>query len=317
MIQVYEKDKLEQISLENDFIRVIFLPQIGGKMIQLINKKTDTNFLLEPQNNEKNYKPAYHGAPFDQYDTSGFDECFPTVEACTISTESGTKINFPDHGQIWSKPWQYKITENETLIRTAKGINWNYSFTKKVHLDENKFILDYEVVNYEDESLPYIWSAHPLLNVEPGDEIYLTDEIDEVILNWTNDDSIGKFGDVLKWPMIDGKNDYSTIKEMNFGKAVKLFSKRLTEVGWCALYKVKTKESLLISFNNITIPYLGIWLTYGGWPTDNRPKHLTIALEPTNTCYDSLAAAIDKKSYSVIKPMQKIEWRMEFTIVSE
>lgn len=317
MIQITEKDNFEQISLENDFIKVIFLPQIGGKMIKLINKKTGTNFLLEPQNNGKGYKPAYHGASFDQYDTSGFDECFPTVEASTITTESGSKISFPDHGQLWSKPWQYKITEDETLIRTAKGVNWNYSFTKKVHLEENKFIIDYIAENYEDESLPYIWSAQPLLNVEPGDEIYLPDEINEVMLGWSSDEKIGRPGNQLTWPNLDGRNDFSTIQDINFAKAVKVFSKTLNEFGWCAFHKIKNKESLLISFDTTKIPYLGIWLTYGGWPVNRQSKHLTIALEPTNACCDSLEKAMENKSCGLIKPMQKNEWRMEFTIVNE
>ncbi|MEW6196351.1 MAG: DUF5107 domain-containing protein [Bacteroidota bacterium] len=317
MIQITQVDNFEQISLENDFIKVIFLPQIGGKMIKLINKKTGTNFLLEPQNDSKKYRPAYHGAPFDQYDTSGFDECFPTIEACAITTESGSKISFPDHGQLWSKAWQYQITEDETLIRTAKGVNWNYAFSKKVHLEENRFIIDYVIENFEDESLPYIWSAHPLLNVETGDEIYLSDEIDQVILNWSSDEKLGKAGDLLSWPMVDGKNDFSTVHDINFAKAVKIFSNKLNEFGWCAFHKVRNKESLLISFDTVKIPYLGIWLTYGGWPTGNRPKHLTVALEPTNACCDSLEKAIEKKSCGIIKPMQKNEWRMEFAIVNE
>ncbi len=317
MLKIYQENNLEHISLENNFIKVVFLPEIGGKMIRFINKKTGTNFLLEPQNKDKTYKKAFHGAPFRNYDVSGFDECFPTVEACTIKSKLGSQISFPDHGQLWSKPWRYQITEDETLIRTAKGVNWDYSFSKKVHLEENRFKIDYLVENNEEEPLPYVWAAHPLLNVEEGDEIYLTDEIQKVFLYWANDLSLGKKGDSLEWPFIDDKNDYSKIPDRNFGKAVKLFSSRLKEPGWATLHKTKNRESFLISFDCNNIPYLGIWLCYGGWPENNSVKHFTVALEPTNACCDSLANAIENNACEILQPHQKNEWKIEFVVVNE
>ncbi|MBS3944822.1 MAG: DUF5107 domain-containing protein [Melioribacter sp.] len=317
MLKIYEENNLEHISLENDFIKVVFLPEIGGKMIKFINKKTGTNFLLEPQNKDKTYKKAFHGAPFLNYDVSGFDECFPTVEACTIQSKLGSQVSFPDHGQLWSKPWRYQITEDETLIRTAKGVNWDYSFSKKVHLEENRFVIDYLVENNEEEPLPYVWAAHPLLNVEEGDEIYLTDEIQKVFLYWANDPSLGKKGDSLEWPLIDEKNDYSRIPDRNIGKAVKLFSSKLKEPGWATLHKTKNRESFLISFDCNNIPYLGIWLCYGGWPENNSLKHFTVALEPTNACCDSLANAIENNACGILQPHQKNEWKIEFVVVNE
>ena len=317
MLKIYEENNLEHVSLENEFIKVVFLPQIGGKMIKFINKKTETNFLLDPQNNGKGYKKAFHGAPFQNYDVSGFDECFPTVEACTIQSKLGSNISFPDHGQLWSKPWHYKITDDETLIRTAKGINWDYSFSKKVHLEENRFVIDYLVENNEAEPLPYIWAAHPLLNIEEGDEIYLTDEIQKLILYWASDPAIGKKGDVIEWPLMDSVNDYSKIPSKNFGKAIKCFSQKLKEPVWATLHKTKNRESFLISFDSNLISFLGLWICYGGWPENSSNKHFTIAIEPTNACCDSLAMAIDNNACGILQPHQKNEWRMEFIIVNE
>lgn len=311
MITTFKQNGLEHISLENELLKVIFLPEIGGKMIKLINKRTNTNFLLEPH---KEYKHAFHGAPFENYDASGFDECFPTIEACEITTESGMKIKFPDHGQLWSKAWDYEIVGRETFIRTTKGINWNYVFKKIISLEGNKLTIDYEVENFEDEPLPYIWAAHPLLNVEPGDEIYLPEEVRKAFTGWTNDKSIGS---EVEWSYIDNKNDFSVVQPAEFGKAVKLFSHQLKEHGWAALHKIKNKESFLISFDTAEIPFLGVWLCYGGWPPNGEPKHLTIALEPSNACCDSLAEAMQKKLCSVVGPHKKNIWQIEIAIVNE
>lgn len=317
MIQIIEENGLEQISLENDLLKVVFLPQIGGKMIKLINKRTGTNFLLGPQNKERNYKKAFHGAPFQNYDVSGFDECFPTIAACTFKTKHGSEIIFPDHGQLWSKPWQYSITEDDTFIRTAKGINWNYAFSKKVHLEENRFIIDYLVQNNEDEPLPYIWAAHPLLNVEPGDEIYLTDEIQNLHLYWSNDLNLGANVEELEWPLIDGQIDYSVVPNRDFNKAVKLFSGKLSEPVWASLHKPKSKESFLITFDSPEIPFLGVWLCYGGWPENSKDKHLTIALEPTNAPGDRMTDLMRENKCGVLLPHQISEWQVEFSIVNE
>lgn len=312
-----ESAGFEQISVENVFIKVIILPRIGGKMIGLINKKTGTNFLLESQNRDKKYEPAFNGAPFQNYDTSGFDECFPTVETSSLTISEGKEIQMPDHGELWSKPWSFKKTDDSTLVGFVKGTNLNYTFNKKISIDGNRLIIDYKVENKSGGSLPYIWAAHPLFNVEPGDEIYLTDEIQNVTLFWSNDPKLGSKGDLREWPFINDVNDFSVVPDKNFGKAVKLFSEKLTMPAWAALHKKAKKESLLISFDVSINPYLGIWLCYGGWPEEASGKHLTVALEPTNSGTDSLSAAAKKKSCGIIEPDSANYWRIEFAVINE
>ncbi len=314
MIRKFTDNGFEHIVLENDLIRAEFLPAIGGKMIKLINKKTGTDFLFPPQ---RPYKQAYHGAPFEKYDTSGFDECFPTVEACELVTKSEMKIKFPDHGQLWSRAWDTQVIGAETFMRTVKGVNWNYSFKKYITLEENRLVIDYEIENKEEEPLPYIWSAHPLLNVEQDDEIYLTDDVKKVMVNWSSCQDIGNSGDELTWPMLDKTNDYSKVQSLEFGKAVKLFSERLNEPGWAALHKPKSKESFLISFDSKKNPFMGIWLCYGGWPVDAEQKHLTIALEPTNGRPDSLARAFENGECGILNYNEKHNWKIELSIVNE
>ena len=37
---------------------------------------------------------------FDQGDASGWDECLPSVAACTVKTQGGV-ARIPDHGDLW------------------------------------------------------------------------------------------------------------------------------------------------------------------------------------------------------------------------
>lgn len=311
MTGCFEKHGLTHIVIENKFIRCIILPQVGGKMIKLINKKTGTNFLLEPQNETKRYEPAPYGSPFDQFDTSGFDECFPTVEECEYPA-SNNKIIFPDHGELWCQQWSHEFDNNSVVI-SAEGVAYGYTFTKTIHLEANKLKIEYALFNISDDPFKFIWSAHPLLNVEPGDEIILPNDVKEVMLNWSSDESIGKFGDVVQWPIMDKKNDYSKVKPVDFGKAIKCFSPKVGS-GKAALLKKRTGEQLIYNFDPETIPYIGIWLCYGGWPADRNPKHLTAAIEPATGRPDSLSTAIKNNECSLVQPHEEFKWDVKIEI---
>ena len=309
-------DNFHHVSMENEYLKLEFLPEIGGKMNKLISKETGRQFLLEPQNSDKKYHKAFYGANFEDYDTSGFDECFPTIAACDYpGTKKGTPVFFPDHGELWSVPWDFRFHNNE-LLMVCNGKKIPYYFTKRISIWKNEVKIHYYVENFSDLEFNYLWSAHPLLRVHPGDRIYIQDEIDNVFLNWASHEEIGHFGDIIEWPCIarDGSvSDYSVIKERSQGIALKCFTGPISK-GQAAVYYTSSDESLIYAFDPEQNPYLGIWLCYGGWPTDQDHKHLTVALEPCSGRPDSLKEAIARNECSSIGPKSKKEWYLNIQI---
>jgi hypothetical protein len=99
---------------------------------------------------------------------------------------------------------------------------------------------------------------------------------------------------------------------MNF--AAKLFSNRL-EIGSAGLYKKRSDESLLFSFNTDRVPFLGIWLCYGGWPQDTEPTEYTLALEPCNARPDSLEEACKWGDQQKISPMSIQCWQVDIDLI--
>ncbi len=317
MVRIYQKQGLTHLVVENELIKAVFLPRIGSKMISLINKRTGTEFLLENQDEGKIYKPAYHGADYSKFDASGFDECFPTIEASELIIRNGMdetrKISFPDHGELWSKEWDYEIRENSILFFT-KGVNAEYLINKNITLRENRLIINYSLTNKSGFLLNYIWSGHPLLAVEEGDKIFLPAGVDRLFLNWASDISIGSFGQYIKISGIDKEiADFFKIKSVNDDIAIKGFTDILKE-GVTGLYRSNKNESILISFDINKLPYLGVWLCYGGWPVDSTKKHFTIALEPTTGRPDSLSEAVRREECSVIKAGEEKKWQIEFSL---
>ncbi len=311
-----EKNNLIHVVMENDLLRIVVLPEIGGKMIELTNKKTGRQFLLEPQSADGLYRRGYYGANFEGYDTSGFDECFPTIESSEHPDLKGLRPNdfdiiFPDHGELWSLPWHYRI-EDDALLLTANGVRFPYQFKKRISLTENQVEISYSLKNHGDFPFSYIWSAHPLLKVQPGARLVLSDEIERVMLNWASDENMGEFCETLSWPYLESGDksvDYSMVQPRDFGKALKIFTDALT-VGGAGVYFSDTDEHLLFQFDTAVNPYLGIWLCYGGWPEGSEEKHLTVGLEPCSGRPDSLEEAINRNEYSQIMPNENKEWQL-------
>ncbi len=320
VVKEFTRNDLIHVSLENDKIRVVFLPEIGGKMIELTLKETGRQYLLEPQNPEQFYKRAYYGANFEEYDTSGFDECFPTIEPSEhpqlAELRGGDNIIFPDHGELWALSWHHHI-DGDQLILTANGIKFQYRFVKRIKLFDNHVLIDYHLKNYSDHPFKYIWSAHPLLKVEAGARLVLDKEIEKVFLNWASDAELGGFGDELSWPVIGSGNtmvDYSKVQTKEFGKALKCFTGSLNR-GVAGIYHPDTDEHLLFHFDPAENPYLGIWLCYGGWPINNEEKHLTVGLEPASGRPDSLKEAINRNEYAEILAGEEKKWSIKMTLM--
>jgi hypothetical protein len=176
--------------------------------------------------------------------------------------------------------------------------------------------IQYYIENFSDQEFDCLWSAHPLLKVDPGDRIFVHEPVNKLFLNWASDEQIGHFGDTIEWPCISLNGtvtDYSVIKERSEGIAMKCFTGPVHN-GEAAVYYTLSNESLIYAFNPEQTPYLGIWLCYGGWPTDQDYKHLTVALEPASGRPDSLEEAITRHECSSIGPKSKKEWHLNIQI---
>jgi galactose mutarotase-like enzyme len=289
------EDKLgdfSRVTLSNGVIRVEVLPELGGKLVSLCLLDGNHEFLLRPP--EREYRRAAYGAVFEDYDTSGFDECFPTVAECVYPNEPFGGMRLPDHGELWSIPWQVE-TSSHGLTLKASGTRMDYTFRKRLRLEGPDVVIEYELKNRSDHEFRYLWSAHPLLSVSPGAEIVLPAEVSSVQVNWSLGDRLGRLGEECAWPITQlpngGIDELHRMKMPETGTADKLFTPPLRH-GYCALYDRPRGHSIAFLFDPLKVPYVGLWLCQGGWPQSRTAKHYTAALEPCSGRPDSLAEAI-------------------------
>jgi hypothetical protein len=321
LIQKSFRDGLESVTIENNYLKATFLPEVGGKMIRLMNVKTGNEFLLESQLVDRSYQRAYYGAEFAKFDVSGFDDCFPTIAASPYRSLSRADIlhdiGFPDHGELWSRPWEYNFDGKEISF-SIEGVKANYRFERKARVEENKLILSYALTNLSNEPFSYLWSAHPLLKIHVGDRLILPRSVTRVLLDWVSDEKIGKHGDIAPWPFLSCTNkemNYAEVQDKTVAFALKCFTERLSE-GYAGLYNKEIDQSVVFEFDVAENPYLGVWLCYGGWPADTAEKHYTVALEPCNGRPDSLSEAVLRKECAEVDPGDTRKWGLTLSVRS-
>ena len=307
------KTDFAPVELANDDLVAGFLPELGAKMKSLRSVRSGREFLFQPP--ERHYRRASYGAKFASYDTSGFDECCPTVAECTYPGGEFAGKKMPDHGDLWSAQWEYEVRDKEVFFE-VQGKSLPYKFRKSVRLERNEVVLSYENANIGDAEFAFLWSAHPLLAVEPGCRIVLPGEVSRLFVNWSREERLGKLGDSCGWPIANPKDgdklDLSELRDKSACTADKLFTSRLS-LGFCAVRYPLTNEEIAFEFDPRRVPYLGIWICQGGWPSPEG-GHFTLGLEPCTGCPDSLREAIKRGTCDVLQPGQKKKWELRLRI---
>lgn len=298
------------IVVENDDLRLEVLPQYGGKIASLKSKADDIEWLLPPQ---QPYAGFDSTDAFSSSDLGGFDECFPSVSACTDS--AGHRI--PDHGDLWGVPWQVAETKN-ALTLDAEATSVPACLRRRITLHGSEARLHYTVKNTGDSDVSFLYAAHPLLRIEEGDIIVLPRTIETVRLESWSLDNQAK-GSVLPWPRANAAGvvyDLSKVPRRDGTTAIKLFAGPLP-FGRVGLYRPSSGRGIAIDFTAETLRFVGMWICGGAWPPEHAPSgHYTVALEPTNSPFDSKREADEHGASMRLPAGSSIEWTISLSIGS-
>jgi galactose mutarotase-like enzyme len=304
---------IEQVVLENGAMRVIVLPSLGGKIASIQILPSEEELLQQPL---QPYARRTRYMNFDGSDASGWDECLPSVAACEVSAASGP-VSIPDHGDFWQVEWQ-TVSQSETEVTmSADGFSLPLRFSKILRLDRNRLHVSYALQNLSSKTVEYIWSAHPLFAVEQGDHIVLPDSIKEVIVEGSAQNRLGKQGTTLMWPKATPENqklsDLTVTGKVTDAVGDKLFAASPLE-GWCAIERKRLNCRIELYFDPKRLPYLGLWICYGGWPEHKANRQQCVALEPCTALGDSLATAVSQGRARRLDPEAKDHWSLELQV---
>ncbi len=165
------------VELDTGALGLTLIPELGGKISSLRDLRSGREWLW--RHPRMAYRRVPHGSSYVALaDTGGWDECFPSVSACIYPAPPWQGAAIQDHGEIWSQPAEVDIKGNgaTALLRTrTRGVALPYVFDRTLRLAAGlaRVRFDYAVANMSDDELDFIWSAHPLIAIEPGMQLRL------------------------------------------------------------------------------------------------------------------------------------------------
>ena len=213
--------------------------------------------------------------------------------------------------------WHVEEAQGEAALRaSARGFSRPLQYTKEISVQDRSVCVRHNLENGGGTSTSFLYACHPLLAVETGDIVVLPDEVRTLALNYSRNSRLGNTGDVITWPRHMGHEviDLSSVLPSSSAVAEMLYTGRLRE-GWCGLYRSSAHQGIVLRFDTARLPYLGIWLCYGGWPErGEEPLQYAVALEPTTAPYGTLLDAQKKNEAKELEPGEAFDWTIIFQI---
>lgn len=285
------------ITIESKQISIEMVPELGGKLVSIVYKPTGKEWMLDSAH--RSLQKPIHGSTFTDWDMSGWDECFPTINACKLGMDKD--INLPDHGELWVLPWAYKIEENE-VVCSVQSLKFPCRFTRRISFPSaDRVRLDYRADNDSDEPIPFLWVPHPQFTVTEPTRILLPESMEEMLCVYE--------GHTLKNGKLYAWDDVSLLSPAVTGDARKFYYGGQVPVGWSGLYGVESGNFLIVTVPQNKVPYLGVWMDEGMFN-----DRVTCALEPSIGYYDSLEMAVGNGTAQMIPAKASFEWHLELAI---
>ncbi len=324
-------------ALENDVLRVVIAPQMGAKIVSLLDKRGDLEWLPGPMPGRP-VRPVAYGAPFVEQDMAGWDEMFPTILACAYpgpGLQHGVPL--PDHGEAWALPWEVARAAGGELTLTLRGRALPYRLTRTAtlgqtdvvgslagieavrqppsgsaghtHHPEDTLILRYTLENLGDDPLPYMWAAHPQFLAGPDCRIVLPPELTEVVNTAGPDVGWGPREARYAWPEAtapDGRRArLDQVGPPALGRGRKFFAPPDARPSWAEVRRLESGHWLRLEWDPADVPYLGLWVDEGLVNSE-----AVVAPEPTTGWYDDLAVAWQKGEVTVVPARGVRRWTL-------
>lgn len=303
--------------LQNERIRLDVVPEAGGKIVSLFDRTAGVEWLVQPaqSNPFRSFPP---GTEYNPNQCGGWDEMFPTILACPYPAPGPWQgIALPDHGELWTQPWQEEDGDEDAIRLMVEGKALPYRFTRTIRFHaaaELRF--DYELQNLGEESLAYLWTPHPQFAVEPGALILLPPDVTEVI-NVMPKEWGPEWGDVgtrNPWPVITGEDGQpirqDVVRSVAHKGGRKFYLPPERPISWMGL-RQPNGATLRMSWDTSAQPYCGVWIDEGFLNSASD-----VGIEPATGYYDSLALAWRNQRISQLASGGRTSWHLHVSLAA-
>ncbi|MBM4027181.1 MAG: hypothetical protein FJ280_17510, partial [Planctomycetes bacterium] len=188
------------VTLETDQMAAQFLPRAGGGLCSLVYRPLGLELMVQRPWERYRLGP-YDGDYVAEGECAGMDDMFPTIDRCFYDLEPWRGTPIPDHGEVWSLPWDAS-TEGETLHLSTHGVRFPYRLEKRVSFSRPGVLkIAYRLINLSGFKFYFLWAAHPMFVLEEGARLMLPEGTHKAVVTFTLTGEMGRYGDELDWPI--------------------------------------------------------------------------------------------------------------------
>lgn len=303
LIKRQHRQGFELITAETAHVSVTVTPELGARIMSLRDLRCGREWMWRPAGPLR----LWRNQPGDAFSIGTFvgaDECLPTIEACVWQGR-----DLPDHGEAWAQRWALdEAPLAEGVIQTSVTLPSSpLHLIRRLTLTEETLRMDYALRNVGPDPEAWLWAWHPLMAIQPGDRLTVPDEVSSVRVELSQQPTAPR-GERWAWPKL---RPGAQMDELSLGgddAFLKAFAGPLRD-GWARLSNPTSGACMDLRWDAATLPYLGLWLTRGGYQGWHH-----VALEPTNLPADSLADGVRENSPPPLAPGASIRWWLEIQL---
>jgi len=255
------------IKLENSHLEVEIIPELGGRLQKLLNKKNNYDWVWKNKNLQ--ISKVEKGANYDDNWQGGWEELFPNDAIENFGWGKGY-----DHGETWSHNWNISQQSNDSLELNAANLESGTNMSKKYVLIKNKLRVEYQLdIVFEDAFLFKLHLALPLNS---------KCTIEGNFRNLTKVES--DFGNILQTQ----NEEYflNPVKNSNY------FDFAYIENNLSSVKVIQENNTFELNYDKKFLNYFWIFQTQGGWK-----NHNVIVLEPASNGKKLFKDAFDSNEY--------------------
>jgi uncharacterized repeat protein (TIGR01451 family) len=222
----------ELLVLENDYLRVTLLPELGGRVYQMIYKPTGHNELYQ----NPVIKPNHWG-PTEQgwwIAAGGIEWCLPVDE----------------HGYEWGEPWSYDVitsTAGVTVTLRDTTASDRIRATVTIHLPADQAYLSItpRIENPTGHDIDYKYWSNAMLT--PGEantvgaDLRFIFSAEQMMVHSSGDERVPPSGGVMDWPVHNGV-DFSRLG--NWDEWIGFFEYPQAQGGFIGVYDTTADEGV-------------------------------------------------------------------------
>jgi galactose mutarotase-like enzyme len=254
---------LRSITLENNFLKLVILPEVGGRVWQITYKPHGADLLW----NHPHISPQPHAlhSSYDDVWSGGWDELFPNDEEAVIDG-----LRCPDHGEAWTGRWDATplVYKDEIGVKlTFVTPISSFRIEKTIVLNQHSKCIHFHhrFTNLGKKAFPFLWKLHPAFHVTPQHKIDFPPM--QVSLEDSFPGTMAGATPHFEWPYAQiGSQEVDLRRVCNPSERQLyfLYGSGMKD-GWCALTNTATGLSCGLRFDPTIFRSCWLFASYGGW----------------------------------------------------